>query len=226
VPERAVAIAVNDIVTPEDRMVAVVVAPHVRHWRDLAGKKVAVNAVNSMAGLAARVRLAREGVTDAQWVEMPMQNHGLALAGGYVSATASNEPFVTQTLLRDDGRLLDWIAGGPPLERAIYTALVVSTALLRAKPALLERLLLAHLEAARWINANHQAARAILGRRLGITDELAQRIQMPRWPSDGRFDPALFAGMQRVFIEGGVVSDIVPLERVHDPALLSRLQVR
>jgi NitT/TauT family transport system substrate-binding protein len=220
VPGQAIAVAINALADPKHPGIGVVVGPGVNGWADLRGQFVGVYVVNSLGGAALVGRLEREGARDYHLLEIAMPNLGLALAGGTVAAVAMPEPFVTQSILRGDGKLLDWVIGGAPLPRMVYTAVVVRSQFLREQRPVVKALLRAHLDAVSWINANPGAARSIMARRLGISDELGQRIQLLHWPADGRNDAALFLGMQGVLVHGGMLKAPIPADRVHDPAVL------
>jgi NitT/TauT family transport system substrate-binding protein len=216
VPDRLVAVSANSMVTPQTPFTAVLVAPSIKNWKDLEGQAVAVHARNSLNAAALTVRLAREGVGAVRLIEIPLPNQGLALAGGHVVAAVVSEPFIAQSLARGDGRVLDWIFGGPPLERGPPAVLAASREFMIKQPELLARFLRAHLDAARWIEREPQEARAILAKRLGMPAERTASIVLPLWPTDGRIDPVLMDAMQTVLLEGGVLAQRVPLERVYD----------
>lgn len=223
VPGRAVAVATNTLADPERPGIGVVVAPSVSAWRDLDGQLVGVYVVNSLGGAALSVRLRREGVQHHKLVEIAMPNLGLALAGGMVAAAAMPEPFVSQSILRGDGKLLDWVIGGPPLPRMVYTVIVVRSSFLRQQRAAVKALLRAHLEAVDWINGNLEPARSLVARRLGITEDLGRRIGLLRWPPDARHDPALFTGMQEVFVQGRMLKAAIAADAVFEPAVLGEV---
>ena len=223
IPDAIVAVAGNNFADKDHRGAAVVAAPSIRGWKDLAGKKVAVNARNSMlaGGLVARLRL--EGVSDYSLVEIPFTNMGLAVAGGNVASASMSEPFLTQSLLRGDGKLLDWVVGGAPLERAQFTAIVVSADFLRRSPQGVKAYLRAHLQAVGWINANVEKARALLARRLELTREVGEKVNLLRWPGDARNDPGLLDAMQPLLIETGVLKAPIPARRLYDETLLDQV---
>jgi ABC-type nitrate/sulfonate/bicarbonate transport system substrate-binding protein len=102
----------------------------------------------------------------------------------------------------------------------VYTVVTVRTSFYRAHGETVKAMLRAHLDAVQWINANQDASRAIMARRLGITDELGRRISLTAWPADARHDPPLFTAMQEVLMEGGLLGSMVPAERVFDRTAL------
>jgi ABC-type nitrate/sulfonate/bicarbonate transport system substrate-binding protein len=126
VPDKVVAIATTAMSDPDHPGVGVVTGPEIEQWHDLRGRLIGVYVVNSLGGAAVRARLQREGVQDYRLVEIPLENLGLALASGIVSAVVMPKPFVSQAILRNDGKLLDWVIGGAPLDRMVYTLLAVS----------------------------------------------------------------------------------------------------
>jgi ABC-type nitrate/sulfonate/bicarbonate transport system substrate-binding protein len=215
-----VAVATNALADPERPGIAVVVARGVRTWDDLRGQLIGVYAIDSLGGAALRARLQRERVTGYRLVEIAMPNLGLAVTDGAVAAVAMPEPFVGHSIVRGDGVLLDWIIGGPPLERMVYTALTVRSSLAHERPALVRALIAAHLAAVAWIADNPEASRALVARRLGITETLGRQIKMLRWPADGRADDALFVSMQDVLVQHGLLRAPVPPGRVFRSDLL------
>ncbi|MGH7388689.1 MAG: ABC transporter substrate-binding protein [Candidatus Rokuibacteriota bacterium] len=220
VPGRIVAVATNAVADPERPGIGVVVAPTVDDWRNLGGKLIGVYAVNSLGGAALRARLNHERVESYRLVEIALPNLGLALAGGAVAAVAMPEPFVTQSTLRNDGKLLGWVIGGPPLERMVYTVLGMRSQFVRERREVTKAVLRAHLDAVAWINANPEQARMLMARRLGISDDLGRRLRLLSWPPDGRHDAVLFSAMQGVLIEIGLVGAPIPASRVFDSGAL------
>lgn len=222
-PGAVTPIAANNFADPEHPSIAIVAGREVKGWRDLNGQPIAVHSVNSLAGAAAAIRLAREGVRDYRWVTMPLANMGLAVAGGNVTAAAMNEPFITQSLIRGDGKLLAWIIGGPPFERMVFTATIVRTTLRREQPAAVKAFLRAHLDAVAWINGNPAKAKTLVGARMGLVDEVVAKMNLLRWPPDARNDPALFDSMQAPLVQAGLLKAPIPAARLFDEALLGEV---
>jgi NitT/TauT family transport system substrate-binding protein len=219
-----VPVAANVFTDERHRAVAVVAARAVRGWRDLNGARIAVNARDSITAAALVGRLRLEGVRDYVFVEIPFANMGLAVAGGNVAAAGMNEPFLTQSLARGDGVLLDWVmGGGMPFASAEVSAIVVSADLLRRDPPAAKAYLRAHLQAVRWINANTGQARRVIARRLDLTRDVAERFNLLRWPEDARNDPALLDAMQPLLIEIGALKTAIPARRLYDETLLDQV---
>jgi ABC-type nitrate/sulfonate/bicarbonate transport system substrate-binding protein len=138
IPGKIVPVAGSNFADPDHPGIGVVAANSSAGWKGLRGKKVAINARNSITTAAVAGRLKLEGVDDYSLVEIPFANMGLAVAGGNVAAAGMNEPFLTQSLLRRDGQLLGWVVGGPPLERAPVTSIVFRGDYLRGNPQIVK----------------------------------------------------------------------------------------
>ncbi len=224
VPDTIVVVAANNMADEDHRAVAVVAAPSVQSWRDLTGRRIAVNARDSVAAAAVVGRLRLEGIADYTLVEIPFANMGLAVAGGNVAAAGMAEPFVTQSLLRGDGGLLGWVmGGGPPFTRAPFTVIVVSSDFHRKRPEGVKAYLRAHLQAVRWINANVEPARVLLARRLDLTREVGARLNLLRYPGDARDDPASLDAMQSLLVETRFLKTPIPARRLYDETLLEQV---
>jgi len=223
VPASVVVIAGNAVADPAHPSNALVVGAAVKTWPDLAGQLIGVHNPNSLAAAAAASRLRKEGVAGYQFVTIALPNLGLAVAGGGVAAASMSEPFVTQAVQRGDGRVLGWIVGGPPFERMVVTVTVARAELYRAQPDTVRALLRAFLRAVEWIDTYPVEARRVIAARLGITDELVQKIAMTRWPRDGRVDRALLVEQQAILVEAGLLKQVIPVERVVDETLLAEV---
>lgn len=140
-----------------------------------------------------------------------------------MAAATMYEPFLSQSLLRRDGKLLGWIIGGPPFERMESSLIVVSADLYRTKPDAVRAFLRAHLQAAKWINQNPDSVRSILTKRLGLTEEVSRKVNLLRWPPDARNDPALLESMQPLLVEIGMLKAAIPARKLYDEALLEEV---
>jgi len=223
IPSVIIPIAANDFADPEHPGAAILVAKSVTGWRELKGKQIAINAKTSITTSAAIGRLKQEGVQNYTMVEISFPNMGLAVAGGNVAAATLTEPFLTQSLLRGDGKLLDWIVGGPPFERFEYTMVVFSTSFYRSKPEAVKAFLRAYLQALKWINQNPNECRLIFARALGLSPEVTQKMKLPRFSSDGRNDPALLDGMQPLLIDIGMLKAPISANKLYDETLLKEV---
>jgi len=223
IPDRVTAVSANSVADSEHPIIGVVAADSVANWKDLEGQYIGVPSKTTMFAAAIIARLMQEGVKNYTLVEISVSNTGLAVAGGTVAAGVMVEPYITQSLLRKDGKLLGWIIGGPPFEKMEYTANVFSTNIVRNNPGAVKAYLRAHMEACRWMEKNPDAARSILGKRLSLTPEVVKNIKMMRWPSDMRSDPVLLESMQPVLIEAGILKAAIPAGQLYDETLLNEV---
>jgi NitT/TauT family transport system substrate-binding protein len=221
-PGGIVAIAANSVADGAAPGIGILAHRSIAGWRDLDGGIIAVNALRSIATPAVQGRLKTEGVGRVRLVEVAPPNMGLAVRGGEVSAAAMLEPFISQSLLRGDGHLLGWVVGGPPFERMQMSTVAARTALHRERPRALARYLRAHLEAARWIAENPEAAKLLVARTYGLTPEIGRRVTLLRWPADGRHDFQSLEQAQRLYVEMGLLRRPLDLRAVMDETTLGQ----
>lgn len=223
IPDKIVPVAANNFADRAHPSVGVLVANTVNGWKDIEGKKVGTNALNSVLTGAADTRLKQEGVRSYSFVEIPLPNLGLAVAGGNIAAAALAEPYLTQSLLRGDGKLLDWVIGGPPFERMEITTIVFSAEFLRRNPDGVKAFLRAHLAAVRWINDHPDQTRPVLAKRMNLSEVVAGKLKLPRWPLDARTDPALNDQNQQVLLRYGLIQRLIDTRRLYDETLLAEV---
>jgi ABC-type nitrate/sulfonate/bicarbonate transport system substrate-binding protein len=129
----------------------------------------------------------------------------------------------TQSLLRGDGRILDWVVGGgEPFPTFEETMIVFNTDLRRRRPQAVKAFLAAELDAVNWIAHHEQGARAILVRGLGLTAEVGRKLNLPLFVHDARNSPeALFRIEQQLLaIEPGPA---VRVRSLYDETLLNEI---
>ena len=223
IPGELVPVAASSFADPEHPAVGVLVAHSIRGWKDLEGKKIASNAPNSLSTAAAEIRLEHEGVRGYTFVPMPFSSLGPALAGGNVAAASMVEPYLTESLLRGDGRLLGWVVGGPPFEQSPFASIVFSAEFRRRNPEGVKAFLRAHLAAVQWINDHPDEARLVLAKRLNLSAEVAKKIKLVRWPVDARSDPALLEQTQQVLLRAGRLKRPVDTRALYDETLLTEV---
>ncbi|MBI5841864.1 MAG: ABC transporter substrate-binding protein [Chloroflexi bacterium] len=223
VPSQIVPVAADALGDPDHPVAGVVVAPSISSWSDLEGQYIGVTSKNSPSGVAITGRLQQEGVHNYTLVEIPIPNLGLAVAEGNVAAACMLDPYLTQSLLRGDGKLLGWVIGGPPFERMSINLIVVKADLYRDNPQAVKAFLRAHLQAVEWINQNPDEARSLLTRRLGLSEEVGQEIILPYWPLDARNDSSLLESMQPSLVEIGILKAPIPASQLYDETLLNEV---
>ena len=223
IPGTVVPVAANSLSDPSHPSVGVLVGQSINNWKDLEGQLIGVASLTSLHGAAIKGRLKQEGVRDYTLVEIPIPNLGLALAGGNVVAATTQEPYLTQSLLRGDGKLLGWIIGGPPFDRMQFTMIVFSAASYRNNPEAVKAYLRAHRQAVQWISQHPKEARSILTKRLALSEEVGQKVTLPNWPLDARNDPTLLESMQPLLVEIGMLKAPIPARQLYDETLLEEV---
>jgi ABC-type nitrate/sulfonate/bicarbonate transport system substrate-binding protein len=223
IPDKIVPIAAHTFVDPEHPQIGVVAGSSITNWQDLKGQQVAINAKTSLNEAAIIGRLQQEGISDYKLVVIPLVNMGLAVAGGNVAAAVMSEPYLTQSLLRKDGKFLGWVIGGPPFENMELSMIAFSADMYRNNPEAVKAFLLAHLQSVKWISQNPDGARRILSQRLSIGTEVTQKINLLNWSLDGRNDPALLESMQPVMVEAGLLKAPIPVNQLYDETLLDEV---
>lgn len=223
VPGTILPVAANTFADPKHPAAGILVTRSVSASKGLKGQFIAVNAVSSVLGAAIKARFQLEGVQDYKLVEIPFANMGLAVAGGNVAAAIIPEPFLTQSLLRNDGKLLGWVVGGPPFDHMELCLIVFRANFYRNNPQAVKAFLRAHLQAANFINKNPEKSRSILIKRLSLSQEVGQKMKLLRWSLDGRNDPALLESMQSVLVNVGMLKMPIPTRQLYDETLLEEV---
>ena len=223
IPDTIVWAATTSFADPDHPVLGVLAATSVNSWKDLEGQYIATHATKSVAGAAIKGRLQLEGVRDYTLVEIPVANMGLAVADSNVAAATMSEPYLTQSLLRGDGKLLSWIIGGPPIEEMPFGLLIFRTDVYRNNPQAVKAFLRAHLQAVEWINQNPDEARSLLTRRLGLSEEVGKKIILPYWLLDARINPSLLESMQPLLVEIGMLKAPIPARQLYDETLLDQV---
>jgi NitT/TauT family transport system substrate-binding protein len=170
-------------------MVAVREDSDIADAADLAGRTVAVNALNNIADTTVRqvVRQAGGDPSAVEFVELPFPDMPAALEDGRVDAAWLAEPFLT-------------IAGGqgartvaapfsethPDLLIASY---FTSEQLVAEDPDLVERFSAAMNESLEYASAHPDEARGILSEYTEIDEATAAEITLPTWPTEFPMEP-------------------------------------
>lgn len=223
IPETIIPVAANSFADPEHPTTAVLVAPTISGWKDLEGRSIAVITKTSPTTAALKKRLLQEGVRNYTMVEVPIANMGLAVAGGNVAAATMLEPYLTQSLLRGDGKTLGWIVGGSPIERMEVTMIVFRGEFYRKNPQGVKAFLRAQLASLKWMSQNPSQTRSILVKRLDIAEEVGRKMTLPYWSLDARNDPALLEAIQPLLVEIGTVKAPIPARQLYDETLLDQV---
>lgn len=224
IPSKMVLIGGVAIADPSHRSLALLVGASIKSWADLQGKDVAVNSPNSIGGAALKIRLLDEGVAGVNLVSIAFENQGLAVGDGLVAGAVMLEPFITQSLLRGDGTILDWmIGGGEPFPHFQITAMAFSAEKVKNDPALVKRFLRAYLDSLDWIDAHPKGSRALIARELSLTDEVASKINVTRFAKDGRNDPRLLGQIQQQMLRLTPDQKPIDISTFYDETLLNQV---
>jgi NitT/TauT family transport system substrate-binding protein len=135
----------------------------IRTPQDLAGKTIAVNALKGVAELVIRASLDKLGVdaSSVKLVPIPFPAMRTALANGQVDAAHMPEPFMSQTLNLDGGRIV--LAPGPAIMPFLPNGVYVARgSWARESPALARQFRLAMNESLLYSQSHTAEVRALL----------------------------------------------------------------
>lgn len=223
IPDKIISVAACNFVDIDHPYMGLLVSNSINSWQDLKGKQIATNAIYSPTTAAIKGRMQIEGVPDYRVVIISIPNMGLAVADETIDAAALVEPYLTQSLLRKDGKLLGWIVGGPPFEKMEVTMLIFNSGYYRSNPQAVKAFLRAYLDALEWINEEPGEARLMIGRKMKLSEEVTQKILMMAFPPDGHNDPSILESMQQVLISTSMLKAPIPTGRLFDETLLNEV---
>ena len=154
----------------------------IKKAKDLEGKKVAVNVLNSIIQFNAKVWMEKKGADPKKvyWLEVPIPALGPALDGGKVDAIYQLEPFTTMMKLRGDVRVIDYPAAvvRPNMIMAGYGA---SLSYIQKHPDVLEKWARAHKSAIERLKARPEELTDMLVKYIKIPPEIISRMTLPLW---------------------------------------------
>jgi NitT/TauT family transport system substrate-binding protein len=220
VPDKIVPVAAGNFVDRDHPYMGMLVSNSINSWQDLKGKQIATNAFYSHITAAIKGRMQIEGISDYQLVTMSIPNMGLAVADQTIDAAALVEPYLTQSLLRKDGKLLGWIVGGPPFEKMEVTMLIFNSGFYHTNPQAVKAFLRAYVDALEWIAKEPGEARLMIGQKLKLSDEVTQKILMMTFSPDGHNDPSILESVQQVLVSTGMLKAPIPASKLYDETLL------
>ncbi len=93
----------------------------------------------------------------------------------------------------------------------------------RNNPDAVKAYLRAHLQAVKWIEQNEARARSILVKRLGLTQDIGQKLRLPLWQADLYIDQSILDNMQQVLVKVGMLDAPIPANRLYDETLLNEV---
>ena len=172
----------------------------IRSVADLAGKTVAVNALNALPNIATKAWIARNGgdIRKVNFVELPFPIMGEALTTGRVDAAEMTEPFITSSK-RSIRALADVFNGIG--KRFIVSGWFATDGWIDANPDEAGRFATAMQRAHAWANAHQKESAKILVRHTTISASTA--ASMERVVFGSRLDGALIQPVLTTFSEFG-----------------------
>lgn len=154
----------------------------INSFRDLNGKKVAVNALNGVAWMYAREAVAKDGgdASSLNWFELPFPQMGAALLKGQVEAVSTPEPFIT--ILQEEPMVkvlgYDMYSTNPGGVLAVFAATKRWVDKNEEKTGRFARALARGVE---HINKNPKETRKIISQYANLSSGLAQRMRLALW---------------------------------------------
>jgi ABC-type nitrate/sulfonate/bicarbonate transport system substrate-binding protein len=223
IPEKVVVVSANAFADREHPVTGVIAANFVNGWKDLEGWNIGVPSKTSMFAAAISSRLHIEGVKNFTLIEISISNTGLAVASGNIAAGVMAEPYITQSILRKDGKFLDWVIGGKPFEKIEYSANIFNSGFIKNSPEAVKAYLRAHRQACLWIGQNPGDTRIILGRKLALTSGVVNEVKMMYWPADMRNDPVSLNAIQPALIDIGALKALIPAGELYNEKWLDEV---
>ena len=156
--------------SPPDTTTALIVRKGaVNTLKDLEGKRVAVNVINSSAWLHAVAALEKHGVdrTKVRFTEVPFPQMNDPLLNGQLDAVAQVEPFRSALMATGKAEIVSWtyVETAPNSDITQYIA---------------EKFARAVIKGAQFANANEAATRDINQQFTGLNPALKDKVLLPR----------------------------------------------
>ena len=150
--------------------------------KDLEGKRVAVNVINSTAWLHAVAALEKHGVdrTKVRFTEVPFPQMNDPLLNGQLDAVAQVEPFRSALMATGKAEIVGWtyVETAPNTDITQYIAL---TPWVEKNRATAEKFARAVIKGAQFANANEAATRDINQQFTGLNPALKDKVLLPRF---------------------------------------------
>jgi NitT/TauT family transport system substrate-binding protein len=173
--------------------------------QDLAGKRVAVNAVKGVLELALRASLDAVGVdsSSVELVEIPFPDMPATLASGNVDAVFAPEPFVT-TILDGGGRqvLAPYPTLGPGFLNGAWEA---TEPFIAEQPEAVDAFVAAMGRSLEYAAENPDEVRRILPTYTQIPQDVADRIRLPVF--DAELDPAAVGELAEIAVQYEIIEE-------------------
>jgi NitT/TauT family transport system substrate-binding protein len=171
--------------------------------KDLAGKRIASGPGIQNTTLA-RTVLERNGVTDAQIVEVPIGQHVGAIIAGQVDAAYTLEPTGTVGRLAGATRVLEGgvIATyvlGDPMAPWFGGSASLTTDFIKKNPGVAKKYIAAYARGINFVRASPGEARKYLAGYTAIEGDLAKQVPLPAYTLHNEFTKSDIAMFQKFF---------------------------
>lgn len=184
---------------------------------DLEGQRVAVNTLNNINDTVLKEGIQQEGGDrdSMDLVEVAFPDMGGQLESGNVDAIMAVEPFAT--LAKDAGAREVYSPYAEPIEDLMIAGYFTNTEKIENEPELVDTFITAMKESQQYAEDNPDAALEILSEYTEIDPEVAERLNMPRFPQDVNREST--ERIIELSEETGLISEPVDIdELVHDDA--------
>jgi ABC-type amino acid transport substrate-binding protein len=156
----------------------------INSWSDLAGKKIGLQSIQSAdhAGTLLAVSAAGGNTKKIEFLSMPSSQMESALAKGDVDAVIPNDPFASQIINIDGGRIIGY-PNAYFADPGVAVAYVSSGEIVKKKRKLLIEFQKAILESNKLINIeeNQPYFRQLTSSLTGVSAEAAAKIRIPEF---------------------------------------------
>lgn len=213
-PVEIVANGSDELMTPEKVNSVVVVGQDsdIRDAADLAGKEIAVNAVENVGDLTIRAALDERGVDSStvEFREIPFPDMLPALDTGRIDAIWLVEPF--STMATDAGNrvvLRPYYETRPGLT---ISAWFTTQQFSQENPELTERFVRALNEGIQYAQDNPQDTRRVMQGFTSITPDIAEKMTLPTYSTS--VDPENVAFSARLMERYGMIEEVPDIDRL------------
>ena len=188
-------LVLDEILVPKDSPI--------KSIAELAGKKVASGPGIQNVTLA-KIILEKNGIPNAQIVELPVGQHVPALAAGQIDAVYTLEPTGTAGRLKGLTRVLEtgviakYVLGDADAPWFGGSA-TVTTAFLKEKPELAKRYIAAYAKAVDWVRKNPEESRTHLDGFTAIDETLVKEVPLSGFTLYNEFKPSDIDYFQKFF---------------------------
>lgn len=179
--------------------------------KDLAGKKVAVNALSSLPHVAAVARIAQDGAdpSDVQFVAMPFADMQAALDQNRVDALLSVEPFMSQSI-GAGAKVISPLYTDVYLPGTTHTLYFTSKQFAAANPETVTKFKESLAKANALVAKDPSILRSALVKHGGMPQATADRVNLPTYATS--FNVAGMVDMAVKMKENGFLSSDLDVE--------------